>query len=402
MDISAFYNSAKELAEKIKTTKHGYFHEKSNTFCLIKAENGRIFSAISGLAASDGQIVGVASERIAANAMLAENIKKASELIVVSVDSLKVCTPEKATIDALIAADPENGNCMVAISDSEAVAASSVNYDAAPAESAPAPELGSPADFSDGFDFDETNPFFASPADKEQSEVPTIQNQPVYQQGNPQNGQPMYQQGYPQNGQPMYQQGYPQNGQPMYQQGYPQNSQPMYQQGFPQNGQPMYQQGYPQNGQPMQGFPQNGQPMQGFPQNGQPMQGFPQNGQPMQGYPQNGQPMQGYPQNGQPVQGFPQQAQPMQVQSMYQGQPMNMNAGGSVYTANQSEFVSQYMSDKPSAFRKRLGNMLSTDTDVEDTDDDVSDSGDAMSRDELMRQAKEKKKLAKMNSKFKG
>jgi len=46
--------------------------------------------------------------------------------------------------------------------------------------------------------------------------------------------------------------------------------------------------------------------------------------------------------------------------------------------------------------------MLSTDTDVEDTDDDVSDSGDAMSRDELMRQAKEKKKLAKMNSKFKG
>jgi len=81
---------------------------------------------------------------------------------------------------------------------------------------------------------------------------------------------------------------------------------------------------------------------------------------------------------------------------------MNMNAGGSVYTANQSEFVSQYMSDKPSAFRKRLGNMLSTDTDVEDTDDDVSDSGDAMSRDELMRQAKEKKKLAKMNSKFKG
>ncbi len=360
MDISAFYNSAKELAEKIKTTKHGYFHEKSNTFCLIKAENGRIFSAISGLAASDGQIVGVASERIAANAMLAENIKKASELIVVSVDSLKVCTPEKATIDALIAADPENGNCMVAISDSEAVAASSVNYDAAPAESAPAPELGSPADFSDGFDFDETNPFFASPADKEQSEVPTIQNQPVYQQGNPQNGQPMYQQGYPQNGQPMYQQGYPQNGQPMYQQGYPQNSQPMYQQGFPQNGQPM------------------------------------------QGYPQNGQPMQGYPQNGQPVQGFPQQAQPMQVQSMYQGQPMNMNAGGSVYTANQSEFVSQYMSDKPSAFRKRLGNMLSTDTDVEDTDDDVSDSGDAMSRDELMRQAKEKKKLAKMNSKFKG
>ena len=101
------------------------------------------------------------------------------------------------------------------------------------------------------------------------------------------NQQPMMNQGYPQQGmqqgfnqQPQMQQGYPQQGmqqgfnqqQPMMNQGYPQQGM---QQGF--NQQPMMDQGYPQQGM-QQGF--NQQPMnQGYPQQGM-QQGF--NQQPMQ------------------------------------------------------------------------------------------------------------------------
>ena len=348
MDISAFYTTAKNLVEKIKVEKPAYVSDNNSTFCLIKAENGKLYSAVSGIkAVSETEITAASAESIAINAMLAEGVQKATEMIVISADNFKVCIPAKECLDMLISADADNAKCSVAVSAAEAVAATEVNYDISYDAQTDAAVLGSPADFADGFDFDETNPFFATPADNAQTEVPTIQNQPLYQQNTQQAGQPMYQQqGYPQQGQqPMYQQGYPQQGgQPMYQQqGYPQ-----------QGGQPMYQQ---------QGYPQQG-------------------GQPM------------YQQ-----QGYPQQVGQMPFNGGTDNLSVAANQNASVYTTNQSEFVSQYVSGSSSAFKKRLGNMLSTDDASDDYDDDGTDS---ISKDELMRQAKEKKKLAKMNSKFKG
>ncbi len=358
MDISAFYTTAKNLVEKIKVEKPAYVSDKNSAFCLIKAENGKLYSAVSGIkAVNENEITTADAESIAVNAMFAEGVHTAAEIIVISADNFKVLRPAKECLDMLISADAANSKCSVAVSSSEAVAASDVNYDIAYDTQAEAPALGSAADFADGFDFDETNPFFATPADNAQTEVPTIQNQPLYQQNTQQAAQPMYQQGYPQQGQPMYQQqGYPQQGQ-----------QPMYQQqGYPQQGQqPMYQQ---------QGYPQQGQ---------QPMYQ-------QQGYPQQGQQsmyQQGYPQQG--------------VQMPYNSADnlsVAANNNASVYT-DHSEFVSQYVSGSSSAFKKRLGNMLTSDDASDDYDEDGTDS---ISKDELMRQAKEKKKLAKMNSKFKG
>ena len=144
------------------------------------------------------------------------------------------------------------------------------------------------------------------------------------------------------------------------------------------------------------GFP-NVYAQQGYPQQ---QQGFPQ----QQGYPQQ----QGFPQQGYPQQGFPQPAPyggGMQ-NSMYQ---QNMNAapyrqgytgqslhGGSMYQQQPQQSVSVTLTSKPSgesAFKKRLNNFLGDDDDVE--------TGDSMSKEDMLKQAKDRKKVAKANLNFK-
>ena len=131
--------------------------------------------------------------------------------------------------------------------------------------------------------------------------------------------------------------------------------------------------------------------------------GFP-NVYAQQGYPQQ----QGFPQQGYPQQGFPQPAPyggGMQ-NSMYQ---QNMNAapyrqgytgqslhGGSMYQQQPQQSVSVTLTSKPSgesAFKKRLNNFLGDDDDVE--------TGDSMSKEDMLKQAKDRKKVAKANLNFK-
>ena len=151
MDSSAIYTTARNLVEKIKAEKPGHFAEKGSTFCLIKSDDGRLFSAVSGIkAVSENEIAPVAAESIAINSMLAECAPKAVEMVVVA-DSLKVCKPEKECLERLISLDADNAKCSVAITAVEAVEAGAVNYDAV--EEIKEESLGSPADFSDGFDF---------------------------------------------------------------------------------------------------------------------------------------------------------------------------------------------------------------------------------------------------------
>lgn len=139
----------------------------------------------------------------------------------------------------------------------------------------------------------------------------------------------------------------------------------------------------------------------GFP-NVYQQQGYPQQG----GFPQQ----QGYPQQG----GFPQQnpyGGGMQ-NSMYQ-QGMNAApyrqgyAGPSVHGGamrsgyQQPQSVSVTLTSKPdgeSAFKKRLNNFLGED---DDTDNAVNGAGDGMSKEDMLKQAKDRKKVAKANLNFK-
>ena len=366
MEISSFYNTAKNFAKTVKEKKPEFASEDA-CLCLIVADSGDIYSGITSISINEGTIETLPAEKIAVMSVITAKNVKAKQLILISLDDYSFFQPEDEVLSMLVNSSVDNSSCQVILSPEEAVSAASlVPADAAPdflsgyddAES-PAPALGAPADFANGFNVDAANPFAGNeggenPAAQQQGDnLNFLYEQPDEAQQKGASGFPgLYaaqQQGFPQ------QQGYPQ------QPGYPQ------QQGFPQ------QPGYPQQGYPQQGFPQQGYPQQGYPQ----QQGFPQPGPYMAGgangsmYQQN---MNAAPYN-----------------QAYTGHSVHGGAAP-VRSAYQQQQSSLMLSSKSSgsAFKKRLSNFL-------DDDDAAGETGESMSKEDMLKQAKDRKKVAKAN-----
>ena len=382
MENNALYETAKVFAGVLKQ-RYPYLDEESDAcLALIVADSGSVFSGVSSIAINEGTPEVLPAEKIAAMSLITSG-ETARQMIIITIDDNSFFEPDVDVLRMLVNHSPENGSCQVVLSPEEAAAAASLipnaaedfmsGYDddvEAPAqtdapEAPAAPSLEAPAEFVDGFEVDETNPFAASGGAA--SEVKSFYDQPADAQ---QQGASGFNNTYAAPGEPQQQGGFPQQG------GYPQQG------GFPQQG------GYPQQGYPQQGYPQQGYPQQG---------GFPQQG----GYPQAspyssgvaGSSMyqhSGYIQQG----GFP-QASPYGAgghSSVYQhGGSAAMPAGGnpdarSVMLSNNSE---------GGAFKKRLSNFLG------DDDDTGYGAGESLSKAEMLKQAKERKKVAKANEKFK-
>ena len=408
MEISTLYETAKYFAGMLKQ-KYPYLEADTDAcLSLVVAESGDIFSGVSSITLSEGSPVVLPAEDIAAMSVITSG-QTASQLIIITIEDNSFCEPSESALKMLVNSSPENGSCQIILSPDEVAAAASLipnavedfmsGYDDldTPQETAPemesldpASSLGAPAEFSEGFDIDETNPFAA--AGGSASEVKSFYDQPedAQQQGasgfnNPYAAQSPVnpQEGFPQ-------QGYPQQGFP--QQGYPQ-------QGFPQQGYP--QQGYPQQGYPQQGFPQQGYPQQGYPQQGYPQQGYPQQGFPQQGYPQQG----GFPQanpynsgtHGSVYQhgGFPQQGGFPQATPYGTGGHSSMYQSNYGANADQARSVMLSSNGGGGAFKKRLNNFL------DDEADGLGGSSENLSKEEMLKQAKERKKVAKANIGFK-
>ena len=431
MEINALYETAKYFAGMIKQSYPHLEADSDACLALIVADSGDVYTGVTGITINEGNPVSLPAEEIAVMTLITAG-KVARQMVIITIEDYSFCEPSEATLRMLVNSTPENGSCQVVLSLDEAVASASLipnsaedfmsGYDddlsapeqpapaagapseAAPEAAAPAMDgvdtssLAAPAEFVSGFDIDETNPFATSGGAS--SEVKSFYDQPsdAQQQGvsgfnNPYaagpNGENMPQ-GYPQPGM------YPQGGYP--QQGFPQ------QEGYPQQGYP--QPGYPQQGYPQQGYPQQGYPQQGYPQQGYPQQGYAPHGGFQQGYPQQGYPQQGYPQQG----GYP-QAAPFgggaAHGSVYQpnGFPQAAPYGtgghssayqhGSVYGGNGDQARSVMLSNGDGgAFKKRLSSFL-------DDDDTGAGGGENLSKEEMLKQAKQRKKVAKANVGFK-
>lgn len=304
----------------------------------------------------------------------------------------------------------------------------------APAAEAPAEtkKVGEPAEFADGFSVDTTNPFFEEAATSPDSEVKTIdsgvksmfdQPEDATKQGAagfqiPQGGYP--QQGMQQGGYPQQGMGYPQQGR---QSGYPQQGMGYPQQGMQQSGYPQQGMGYPQQGR-QSGYPQQGMgyPQQGmgYPQQGMGMQGgypqqgmgYPQQGM-QQGYPQQGM-QRGYPQQGM-QQGYPQQGV-QQMQGVYPtAKPYPQQTGGMQSMQMPGVGQTSVQRDQTGSTSIPTVSQNVKSTSVEDIiakakaitsnsaadDDDIDDDDAPMSREDMLKAAKQKKKNAKLNSNFK-
>ena len=403
MDKNTFYETAKNFAKVIMSNKPEAAFAQDSCLCLIIADSQDIFSGITTISINEGSVEEVKAEDVAANALIADGKAKARQMIVISLEDNSFFKPNEECIARLMRASVDNGACEVMISPEETVNAATLapavsgqnfleGYDddgTVPAEPAPNPSapVGAPADFASGFDIDESNPFYANPDsapaaasaahDSVQNSMQNVLNN-IQQQG-----------GFPQGG-------YPQQG------------------AFPQQG------GFPQQGYPQQGYPQQGYPQQGYPQQGYPQQGYPQQGYPQQGYPQ-GYPQQGYPQQGysQQLGGFPQPNPYMNNGGNSNSVYSNMNPqnaapynggyhGGSVHVGSGVPNASIYQQSVSvsamqnagnvgaSAFQKRLSNFFG---DEEETMKDAEEEG--ISKDEMLKHAKDKKKVAKASQKLK-
>ena len=327
MEISTLYETAKYFAGMLKQ-KYPYLEADTDAcLSLVVAESGDIFSGVSSITLSEGSPVVLPAEDIAAMSVITSG-QTASQLIIITIEDNSFCEPSESALKMLVNSSPENGSCQIILSPDEVAAAASLipnavedfmsGYDDldTPQETAPemesldpASSLGAPAEFSEGFDIDETNPFAA--AGGSASEVKSFYDQPEDAQ----------------------------------------------QQGASGFNNPYAAQS-PVN--PQEGFPQQGYPQQGFPQ-------------------------QGYPQQG----GFP-QATPYGTgghSSMYQS-----NYGAN---ADQARSVMLSSNGGGGAFKKRLNNFL------DDEADGLGGSSENLSKEEMLKQAKERKKVAKANIGFK-
>ncbi|MGN1105774.1 MAG: hypothetical protein ACI4RH_03920, partial [Huintestinicola sp.] len=209
MVISSFYNTAKTYAEKVRQEKPAFYSEPGASLCLIMADNQEIFTGITGIKISEGNVETVHSEANAIMSMIAANKPKAKQMIIISFKDQSVLKPCHDCLDMLIRADEDNGKCEVVLSpDSSdtainlkaAVTTVSADFLEKKTESEDAPILGAPAEFVSGFEFDADNPFLDSGSSEAPPEVKTIQQeqtQPDMQQQFAQQG--MYQQ-YPAQG----------------------------------------------------------------------------------------------------------------------------------------------------------------------------------------------------------
>ena len=372
MEIGSLYNTAKNFAETLKQ-KRPELTQYDAELCLIIADTGDIYSGVSTVSINEGAVEDVSAAKIAVMSVVTAKHVIAKQLIVVSLDDFIYIRPDDEALGILVNSSVDNSSCEIVLSPDEAVTAASL----VPASEAPdflsgydEADLGAPAEFANSIHVDSANPF--------NNETGNQDGAPNSLYEHPEEAQMQGASGFP-NINPNQQQGYPQ--------GYPQQG--GFPQGYPQQGFP---QGYPQQGFP-QGYPQQGYP-QGYPQQGGFPQGYPQQGYP-QGYPQQGGfPQQGYPQQG----GFPQGMNAAPYRQGYTGHSVHGGAPMRNGVYQQSQSVSVTLTSKPggeSAFKKRLNSFLDTDDADMANGADSADAG--MSKEDMLKQAKDRKKIAKAN-----
>ena len=399
MEIGALYDTAKNFANLIKEAEPYYATADDACLCLIVADNGDIFSGVTSTQINNGTPAPLAAEKIAAMSVVSAGVV-AKQLIVVYFDEFAFAQPSEDALSLLVSSKVENGACQVILSPEETQTAASLipnvaedfmkGYDFDSTDEAaqqpaaaqpPVNTLGSAAEFSNGFDVDENNPFYAAPSPEARQAAQNKGADPRFL--------------YEQPTEPPMGGGYPQQGYP--QQGYPQ-------QGYPQ-------QGYPQQGYPQQGYPQQGYPQQGYPQQGYPQQGYPQQGYPQQGYPQQGYPQQGYPQAN-PYNAGGGHASVYQQQGFPQANPYNQGTHGSAYMQTSRSVPINSVSagsviltsgSAGGAFKKRLSTYLDDDGAPAPTGAEGiagESASNEMSIDDLKKQQKDRKKVAKAQQKL--
>ncbi len=368
------YNKALLLVEEVKNFR-SQTTEKNSTLCIVVTNTGNIYAGVTGIRISNGTVTEACSEYNALMSMICDGIVSVRQMMTISCSDMTVCKPCSEGIDILCRISEENNQCEVAVSVSEAVRVCELDGYITEDDKTAEPEYKPTATFEEvpafseqpvsdtfsfeekfGFDFDDipeepATPVQTLPEEKpqempftEQSVMPQGMNPPFIQQDNIQNNPPQYQ-GYPYPQQNPYQQN---NMNPQFVQ--PDNIQNYPSQNYQQYGQSVNQGSFPYNPQP-------------------------------------------YPQNSL-------QSQPLSNLSPHQSAPYvshhYMSSTGSVPLGSVP-----LSGEGKSKFRQRLSKFMGEDNHVSTPDPTVRPTEESLTKEELKRMARDKKKMAKVNAEFK-
>ncbi|MDE5861444.1 MAG: hypothetical protein K2H28_04545 [Ruminococcus sp.] len=407
MELIELYGKALELVEEVKKFR-SQTTEENLSLCILVTDTDNIYAGVTGIRISNGAVTTACSEYNALMSMICDGIVCVKQMMTVSFDDNSVCLPCSDCIDVLCRISEENNQCEVAVSVSESVKVYELDSISGQftennkiTEIPSEPEFKPTSTFEEvpafseepvsdtfsfeekfGFDFDDTPAEPVTPVQtlsetKQETVQNTIPEQPVMPQGmNPQFIQPDNIQNYSSQN---YQQGYPYPQQPYQQtQGYPYPQQ----QGYPYPQQNPYTQQGNMNPQFVQPDNVQNYPSQNYQQYGQPVnQGsFPYNPQP-------------YPQNNIP-------SQPLNNLSPHQPAPYvshhYMNSTGSVPLGSVP-----LSGEGKSKFRQRLSKFVGEDNHVSTPVPASRPAEESLSKEELKKMARDKKKMAKVNAEFK-
>ena len=222
MDISTLYSTAKNFADILKQSKPNFTADPDSNICLIVADDQEIYTGVTSVTVNSEGVPNVLSAEYNAALLMNAANAKAVQMIIISFEDHSFFEPDEKTLKYLMHASVENGSCDVVMSPEESEKAASMlpessndffsGFDDTPAA------VGAPADFASGFDVDSANPFNAAPPQSNAENAPqSLYSQPAEAQ---QMGASGFQNPYANQG------GYPQQpgGYPQQPGGYPQQN----------------------------------------------------------------------------------------------------------------------------------------------------------------------------------
>lgn len=189
MEIGAFYDTAKDFAEKIKTEKPNYVSDDDSALCLILTDKQEIFSGVTSVGIRNDNVTTVSAESAAIMSMKAAGQTNALLMITVLFSDYSISKPDKDRLEMLLAASTDNYGCEIVVSAEETATVMSLQSDSTSefsdffngfdddpestsevdedvsdgSESESVSSLGAPAEFASGVDIDESNPFYEPP-----------------------------------------------------------------------------------------------------------------------------------------------------------------------------------------------------------------------------------------------
>lgn len=170
MDLQEMYNTAVGIIENLRTAGGNYSVSENSSVCVLVTASGRMYSGITGTALDNGIVKNTCPEYNAVVSMMTDGERRIEKMMTVMFRNGEVVLPCEECRSIIFRMDSENCNCEIAVSKSGTIKLGVLmpnssptpqpvnnNFAPPPPAPAPAPAPESPSDFDDfGFDMEET------------------------------------------------------------------------------------------------------------------------------------------------------------------------------------------------------------------------------------------------------